>query len=106
MAEIKLNVVTLIKSQRLAEQNKNMIKNYDQSICCLQEDHFRSKQLVLMKGWLKVWHKNCNQKRAWLAILNYYNGQRKTLYIDKRINLSKRQNFINLNIPNLDSCNI
>lgn len=45
-----------------------------------------NKQLVLIKGWLKLWYKNYNQKELKVVILNHYNGQRRHyIFIKKSI---------------------
>ena len=40
-------------------------------ICCLQETHFRSRDIYRLKakGWKKVFHANGNQKKDGVAIL-------------------------------------
>ena len=67
---ITLNVNGLnapTKRHRLAE----WIQIQDQSICCLQETHFRPWDIFRLKvrGWKKIFHANGNQKKAGAAIL-------------------------------------
>ena len=40
-------------------------------ICCLQDTYFRPRDTYRLKvrGWLKIFHANGNQKRAGVAIL-------------------------------------
>ena len=47
------------------------IKNQDQSICSLQETHFRQKDTysLKIKGWRTIYHSNGPQKKAGVAIL-------------------------------------
>ena len=66
---ITLNVNGLnapTKRHRLAE----WIQNQDQSICCLQETHFRPRDTYRLKvrGWKRIFHANENQKKAGVAI--------------------------------------
>ena len=55
------------KRHRLAE----WIQKQDLYICCLQEAHFRSRDIYRLKGrgWKKVFHTNGNQKKAGVATL-------------------------------------
>ena len=55
------------KRHRLAE----WIQKQDPYICCLQETHFRPKDIYRLKvrGWKKIFHANGNQKKAGVAIL-------------------------------------
>ena len=55
------------KRHRLAE----WIQKQDPCICCLQETHFRSRDMyrLKMRGWKEVFHANGNQKKAGLTIL-------------------------------------
>ena len=43
----------------------------DPSICCIQETHFRAKDIHKLKvwGWKKIFHANGNNKKAGVAIL-------------------------------------
>ena len=61
---------TSIKGQRLEE----WIKIYDPIIRCLLEIHLRSKDTnrLKLKGCKKIFHANCNQKRARVATLISY----------------------------------
>ena len=40
-------------------------------ICCLQETHFRPRDIYTLKvrGWKKIFHANGNQKKAGVAML-------------------------------------
>ena len=67
---ITLNVNGLnapTRRHRLAE----WIQKQDPSICCLQETHFRPRDIFTLKvrGWKKILHANGNQERAGVAIL-------------------------------------
>ena len=55
------------KRHRLAE----WIQKQDWCICCLQETHFRPRDIYRLKvrGWSKIFHANGNQKKAGVAIL-------------------------------------
>ena len=61
----ELNAPT--KTHRLAEG----IQKQDLYICCLQETHFRARDIYRLKlrGWKKIFHANGNQKKAGVAIL-------------------------------------
>ena len=56
----------LKKRQRLAE----WIQKQDPYICCLQETHFRPKDIYRLKvrGQKKIFHANGNQKKAGVSI--------------------------------------
>ena len=60
-----LNAPTKIK--RLAE----WIQKQDPYICWLQETHFKTKDTygLKLKGWIKIFHTNRDQKKAGVAIL-------------------------------------
>ena len=47
------------------------IKNQEPTICCLQDTHFRTKNTHRLKvrGWIKIFHANRNDKKARVAIL-------------------------------------
>ena len=67
---ITLNVNGLnapTKRHRLAE----CIQKQDLYIYCLQETHFRPRDIYRLKvrGWKKIFHANGNQKKAGAAIL-------------------------------------
>ena len=67
---IALNVNGLnapTKGHRLAE----WVQKQDPYICCLQETHFRPKDMHTLKvrGWKKIFHANGNQNKAGVAIL-------------------------------------
>ena len=67
---ITLNVNPLnapIKSHRVAE----WIRKHDSHICCLQENHLRTKNLHTMKvkGWKKIFQAKGQGKTAGLVIL-------------------------------------
>ena len=67
---ITLNVNGLnapTKRHRLAE----WIQKQDPYICCLQETHFRPREIHRLKvrGWKNIFHANGNQKEAGVAIL-------------------------------------
>ena len=55
------------KRQRLAE----WIQKQDPSICCLQENHLKTRDTyrLKVKGWKKIFHSNRDQKKAGVAIL-------------------------------------
>ena len=56
-----------LKEKRLAE----WIQKQNPYICCLQETHFRSKDIHRLKvrGWKKILHANENYRKAGVAIL-------------------------------------
>ena len=58
---------TLTKRHRLDE----WIQKQDPYICCLQETHFRPRDTYRLKvrGWIKIFHVNRDQKKAGVAIL-------------------------------------
>ena len=67
---ITLNVNGLnapTKRHRLSEQ----IQKQDPYICCLQETHFRPKDIYRLKvrGWKNIFHKNGKQNKAGVTIL-------------------------------------
>ena len=67
---ITLNVNGLnapIKKHRLAK----WIQKQDPYICCLQDTHFRHRDIYRLKvrGWKKIFHANGNHKKAGVAIL-------------------------------------
>ena len=67
---ITLNVNGLnapTKRHRLAE----WLPKQEPYICCLQETHFRPRDIYRLKvrGWKKMFHANGNQKKAGVAIL-------------------------------------
>ena len=67
---ITLNVnglSALTKRHRLAE----WVQKQDPYICCLQGTHFRPRDTYRLKvrGWIKIFHANGNQKKAGVAIL-------------------------------------
>ena len=67
---ITLNVNALnapTKRHRLAE----WIQKQDPYICCLQEIHFRPKDIYRLKvrGWKNIFHANGKQKKAGVEIL-------------------------------------
>ena len=41
----------------------------DAYTCCLQETHFRSKDIYRLRGWKNTFHANGKQKKAGVAIL-------------------------------------
>ena len=47
------------------------IKKQDPSICCLQETHFKPKDIhrLKVKGWQKIFHANNREKKAGIAVL-------------------------------------
>ena len=57
----------LNKRHRLAE----WIQKQDPYICCLQETHFRPKDMYRLKvrGWKNIFHANRKQKKVGVAIL-------------------------------------
>ena len=67
---ITLNVNGLnapIKRHRVTE----WIKKQDPSICCLQETHFKPKDIhrLKAKGWKKIFHATNRKKKAGVAVL-------------------------------------
>ena len=86
------------KRHRLAE----WIQKQDPYICCLQETHFRPRDMYRLKvrGWKKIFHADGNQKKAGVAILrqsrlynkDYYKRQRRTLHNAQGINPRRRYN--------------
>ena len=60
-------LIALTKRHRLAE----WIHKQDPYICCLQETHFRPRDTLRLKvkGWIKIFHANGNQKNAGVATL-------------------------------------
>ena len=92
-----LNVPT--KRHRLAE----WIQKQDPYICCLQETHFRPKDIyrLKMRRWKNIFHANGKQKKAGVAILisdeidlkiKSITRQGKTLCNDQGINPKGRHN--------------
>ena len=69
-----LNALT--KRHRLAE----WIQKQDLYICCLQETNFRPRATYRLKvrGWIKIFHVNANQKKAGVANLISYKIDFKT----------------------------
>ena len=59
---------TPIKRQRVTE----WIKTQDLSICCLQETHFKPKDIhrLKVKGWKNIFHATNREKKAGVAILH------------------------------------
>ena len=45
------------------------MKKQDQSIQCLEETHFKSKDRHRVMGWKKIFNANRNKKKAEVAIL-------------------------------------
>ena len=67
---ITLNVNGLnaqIKKHRVTEWKENQ----DPSICCLQETHFKPKDIhrLKVKGWKKIFHATNREKKAGVAVL-------------------------------------
>ena len=67
---ITLNVSGLnapIKRHRVNE----WIKTQDLSICCLQETHFKPKDIhrLKVKGWEKIFHATNREKKSGVAVL-------------------------------------
>ena len=70
-----LSIITLntnglnppIKRHRIAE----WIRKHDPHICCLQETHFRTKDLhrLKVKGWKQIFQANRQEKKSRVAIL-------------------------------------
>ena len=70
LSVLTLNVNGLnvpIKIHRVTE----WIRKQDPSICCLQETHFRPKDIFRLKirGWRTIYHANGQQKKDGVAIL-------------------------------------
>ena len=73
LSVITLNVNGLnapTKRQRLDE----WIQKQDSHICCLQEIHFKTRDIyrLKVKGWKKIFHANGDQNKAGVAILISY----------------------------------
>ena len=67
---ITLNVTGLnapIKRRRVTE----WIKKQDPSICCLQETHFKPKEIhrQKVKRWKKIFHATNRERKAGVAVL-------------------------------------
>ena len=70
-----LSIITLkvnglnapIKRHRVTE----WIKKQDTSTCCLQETHFKPKDInrLKVKGWKIIFHAMNREKKAWVALL-------------------------------------
>ena len=70
LSVLTLNVNGLnapIKRYRVTE----WIRKQDPSLCCLQETHFRPKDMFRLKvrEWRTIYHANDHQKKAGVAIL-------------------------------------
>ena len=57
----------LTPKDRLTEQRKKQ----NPSICCLQETHFKPKDIhrLKVKGWKKIFHATNRKKKAGVAVL-------------------------------------
>ena len=87
----------LIERHKLAE----WIQKQDPYICCLQETHFRPRDIYRLKvrEWKKIFHANGNQKKDGVAILisdkidfkiKTITEKRRTLHNDQGINPRRR----------------
>ena len=67
---------TPTKRHRLAE----WIQKEDPYICCLQETHFRSRDIYRpkVKRWKKIFHANGNQRKAEVTII--ISGKKKFIF--------------------------
>ena len=65
---ITLNVNGLNVPNKRHRQIEWIIKQ-NPYICCLQETHFRPKDIYRLRGWKNIFHKNGTQKKAGVAIL-------------------------------------
>ena len=88
-----------IKRHRVSE----CMEKQDPSICCLQETHFRPKDICRLKvrGWRNFYHASGCQKKDGTAIrildkrnlkTGYNERQRRTLYNHEGNNLTRRYN--------------
>lgn len=70
-----------IKKNRVAER----IKNLDPTVCCLQETHFKFKNIhrLKVKRWKKIIHVNGNQNMIAILISDKVDLKSKTVSIDK-----------------------
>ena len=58
-------------SKKYGTRITEWIRKHDSHICCLQENHLRTKNLHTMKvkGWKKIFQANGQEKKAGVAIL-------------------------------------
>ena len=104
LSVITLNVNGLnapTKGQRLAE----WIQKQGHYICCLQETHLKTRDTyrLKVKGWIKIFHANGDQKKAGVAILisdkidfkikAVKRDKGHYIMIDQRINLRRYNNY-------------
>ena len=73
MYRLNANVKTKCSYQK--NRVSEWIKKQDSSICCVQETHFRPKEICRMKvrGWTTTYHGNGRQKKAEVAIVGDFN---------------------------------
>ena len=64
-----LSIITLNVNGLNAHRVNEWIKKQDPSICCLQETHFKPKDIhrLKVKGWKKIFHANNREKKAVFA---------------------------------------
>ena len=89
---ITLNVNGLtapIKRHRVTE----WIKKQDPSICCLQETHFKPKDIhrLKVKGWKKIFYATNRERKAGVAVLVSDKLHFKTKEVDQ-LNTNQKQN--------------
>ena len=79
------------------------IQKQDPYICCLQEIQLKTRHTyrLKVKGWIKIFHTNRDQKKAGVAILisdkidfkiKAVKRDKRTLHNDQRINPRRRYN--------------
>ena len=82
---IYISIITLNVNGLIAPTERHKLAEWKQKqdphICCLQETHFRPKDIYRLKvrGWKNIFHTNGKQKKAGVAIL-----------ISDKIDLKKR----------------
>ena len=98
------------KRHRLAE----WIQKQDPYICCLQETHFRPRDIYRLKvrGWKKIFHANGNQKKTGVAILildkidfkiNNVTRDKEGHYIMIKGSIQEDIKIVNIYAPNITS---
>ena len=70
-----ISIITLnvngLNALIIRHRQAEWIQKQDPYICCLQETHFRHKDIYRLKvrGWKNIFHANRKQKKAGVAIL-------------------------------------
>lgn len=63
-------IISTIKHKRFKHQLKERFdQKQDLTTCCLQETHFKYKDIDRLRGQSKIYHANRYQKRAGISIL-------------------------------------